>query len=236
MRKAVFTKTYAELPDYDRREILRYAGARGETDERLQALLDECLRVCEGAFCYRVCYTTLTRKEFFALFPQSKTAAAWTEGCEEITVFAATAGLEIDRLIHRYASVSTAKALLLQAIGAERIEELCDVFCAEQGRENGQAQRRFSPGYGDFPLTAQREIFDLLNPSKRIGVSLTDSLLMSPSKSVTAAFGVKRAAQTENFACAEGLIQAANSVQDGEKENGKKCAVCDKKDCTFRKE
>ena len=29
MRKAVFTKTYTELPDYDRREILRYAGARG---------------------------------------------------------------------------------------------------------------------------------------------------------------------------------------------------------------
>ena len=230
MRKAVFTKTYTELPDYDRREILRYAGARGETDGQLQALLDECLRECEGAFCYRVCYTRLTKEEFFARFPQSKTAAAWTDGCEEITVFAATAGLGIDRLIHRYASVSTAKALLLQAIGAERIERLCDVFCAEQGREKGKAQRRFSPGYGDFPLTAQKEIFALLDPSKRIGVTLTDSLLMSPSKSVTAAFGIKRAAQTENS------VRAANSVQDGAKENGKKCAVCDKKDCAFRKE
>ena len=210
MRKTVLVKNDTQLPDYDRREILRYAGARGETGERLQGLLEECLAECEGVFTPRVCYITLTRAEFLQIFPPSETANTWTSDCEEIILFAATVGLGIDRLIHRYASVSTAKALLFQAIGAERIEALCDKFCAEYE----SARRRFSPGYGDFPLSAQKEIFTLLNPSKHIGVTLTDTLLMSPTKSVTAAFGLK--------AC--------------EREQGNECAFCEKKDCAFKKD
>ncbi len=217
MRKAVLVKTYTDLSDYERREILRYAGARGETDERLQELLDECLTECNGIFTPRICYVTLTQTEFFDIFPPSETAKTWTDGCENITVFAATVGLGIDRLINRYANVSTAKALLFQAIGAERIERLCDVFCAEYGGETARAQRRFSPGYGDFPLTAQREFFVLLNPQKYIGVTLTDSLLMSPTKSVTAAFGVK------NTVCGQG----------GNLQN---CQLCGKENCVFKKD
>lgn len=215
MRKVVLVKTYSGLPDYDRREILRYAGARGETDERLQELLDQCLTECNGVFTPRVCYVTLTRTEFFDIFPQGESAKTWTDGYENITVFAATVGLGIDRLINRYASVSTAKALLFQAIGAERIERLCDLFCEEQ-RDNGQSGRRFSPGYGDFPLTAQREFFALLNPQKHVGVTLTDSFLMSPTKSVTAAFGIKSG-------CEKG----------GE---GTPCQACNQKDCEFKKD
>ena len=44
--------------------------------------------------------------------------------------------------------------------------------------------------YGDLPLEAQRDVFALLNPEKRIGVTLNDGLLMSPSKSVTAIAGI----------------------------------------------
>ena len=52
---------------------------------------------------------------------------------------------------------------------------------------------RYSPGFGDFPLTAQREILSVLDAARAIGVSLTDTLLMVPSKSVSAVIGVKRA-------------------------------------------
>ena len=51
---------------------------------------------------------------------------------------------------------------------------------------------RDSPGYGDFPLEAQREILVILDTPRKIGVSLTDSLLMVPSKSVSAVIGVAR--------------------------------------------
>ena len=48
---------------------------------------------------------------------------------------------------------------------------------------------RFSPGYGDLSLEVQKEIFSLLDCPRKIGVSLGDSLLMTPSKSVTAIIG-----------------------------------------------
>jgi cobalamin-dependent methionine synthase I len=80
----------------------------------------------------------------------------------------------------------------MQAIGAERIEALCDVVCAELKEIYGSVGDRFSPGYGDFSLTAQRDIFTMLGCEKRIGLTLNDSLLMSPTKSVTAIIGLKK--------------------------------------------
>lgn len=216
MRKTVLVKTYTALPDYHRKEILRYAGAREESVE-VGTLLDECLAECDGVFTPKVCYLALTKAEFFTMFPPSETAKLWTEGCEQIVLFSATVGLGIDRLVNRYSTVSTAKALVLQAIGAERIERLCDLFCEEYVGEKQRFQKRFSPGYGDFPLAVQKEIFALLNPFKHIGVTLTDSLLMSPTKSVTAAFGIK------------------NVLEEGENKQ-KNCESCNQKDCEFRRD
>ena len=121
------------------------------------------------------------------------------QGCERAVVFAATVGLELDRMIAKAARLSPAKALLLQAIGAERIEALCDRFCQELSEElapMGQTLRpRFSPGYGDLPLTFQEEIFRVLDCPRKIGLSLNESLLMSPTKSVTALVGITRSTE-----------------------------------------
>ena len=180
----VVEKNYAALPPFNEREILRYAGVKGAADENTLALLQECLQACEGAFSYRACYVTLSKADLFALLPSAKESAGlakFLDGKDEAVLFAATVGLGVDRLIHRYASVSPVKALFFQAIGAERIETLCDEFCKELG-----LKKRFSPGYADFALEAQRGIFAALGCEKRLGISLTESLLMSPTKSVTA--------------------------------------------------
>jgi cobalamin-dependent methionine synthase I len=115
------------------------------------------------------------------LAKESLAFAKFLDGKDEAVLFAATVGLGVDRLIHRYASVSPVKALLFQAIGAERIETLCEAFCKELG-----LKKRFSPGYADLALETQRGIFAALGCEKRLGISLTDSLLMTPTKSVTA--------------------------------------------------
>ena len=84
------------------------------------------------------------------------------------------------------------KALLFQAMGGERIEALCDVFCDSIAEEYGVGLKpRFSPGYGDLSIECQKEIFDILGYQKKIGLTLTDSFMMSPTKSVTALFGRK---------------------------------------------
>ena len=112
-------------------------------------------------------------------------------GCREAVLFAATVGVGLDRLIARYGAVAPSRAVMLQAIGAERIEALCDVFCNTLAVEENRALRpRFSPGYGDLPLDTQREIFRVLDCQRKIGLTLNDSLLMSPTKSVTAIVGL----------------------------------------------
>ena len=180
----VYEKTYAYLPDFDKREILRYAGVKGEADEATLAVLDECLRESRNVFSYRVCYCELAKSALLERIPTAENSESFMQflgGAEHVIIFAATVGLGIDRLINRYVSVSPVKALFFQAIGAERIEALCESFCQKFGLKN-----RFSPGYGDFALAAQAELFAVLGCEKRIGLSLTDSLLMSPTKSVTA--------------------------------------------------
>ena len=116
------------------------------------------------------------------------------KGCCRIILFGATVGLELDRLIARYGRLSPSKALCFQAIGAERIESLCNVFNDEIDeifREQGMYTRpRFSPGYGDLPINMQKDIFAALDCPRKIGLSLNESLLMSPSKSVTAIIGI----------------------------------------------
>ena len=184
----IYTKIYQE-PPIDRREILRYAGVRGDAPE-IEKILDFCLNEVANKLTYKVCFS-----EFPVNFKEDSIDLGFTEtesnalrkhleGCNRIILFAATVGIEIDRLIARYASLSPTKSLLFQAIGAERIEALCDLFNSEYSGS------RFSPGYGDLPIEMQKDIFAALDCPRRIGLSLNESMLMSPSKSVTAIIGV----------------------------------------------
>ncbi len=185
----IYTKTY-EAPPVDRREILRYAGVRGYAPE-IEALLEECLSEASDKLTYKICYCdfpVIAKNNSIDLgFAETSSGdlRKHIEGCDKIILFAATVGIGIDRLIARYASISPTKSLLFQAIGAERIEALCEVFNKEHGGS------RFSPGYGDLPLEFQKEIFTALDCPRKIGLSLNESMLMSPSKSVTAIIGVK---------------------------------------------
>ena len=151
----ICTKTYS-APPLDRREILRYAGVRGEAPE-IEAILEECIREAENKLTYKVCYGEFPVSFFDSV--DSKDLKKHIESCDKVIIFAATVGIGIDRLIARYASISPTKSLLFQAIGAERIEALCDEFNSKF------CGSRFSPGYGDLPLEFQKEIFKVLAPS-----------------------------------------------------------------------
>lgn len=208
-------------PAWDKREIMRYARIRG-ADNSYDALIDECIREAEPLLTYRVCCTTL------AVDPDggitignehivSQTVGKAICGSEAVILFAATVGAPFDRLIARYSRVEPSKALIFQAIGAERVESLCDAFCAQMSTElskmGKRLTRRVSPGYGDIPLSLQKEIFAVLDCPRKIGLTLDQSLLMSPSKSVTAIAG----------------------ITDGCEVHQDHCADCDKTDCAYRR-
>ncbi len=190
----VRTKTYEPMA-FNKQEILRYAGVKGDIPE-INELVDECIKECGDSFFYKVCYTEFDVCidadviDLGFLKTKSQDLRKNLSGCKGIILFGATVGLEIDRLIARYSVTSPAKSLLFQAIGAERIESLCDRFNYEI-KLSKDTVPRFSAGYGDFPIEAQRDIFSALDCERKIGLTLNNSLLMSPSKSVTAIIGVK---------------------------------------------
>ena len=185
-----------ERPPFNEREALRYAGC-AEAAEDMQKLLAKSFEEADKKLEYKVCFLELPVNTdgdvcFLGSFEiHSKNLAKVLSGCSSVLLFAATVGVGIDRLIAKYGRISPSKAVMLQAIGAERIEALCDTFCKKYEEENGlKLKPRFSPGYGDLPLETQKDIFDILECHLKIGLSLNDSLLMSPSKSVTAFAGI----------------------------------------------
>ena len=112
-------------------------------------------------------------------------------GCREIILVAATAGLEVDRAIAKYSRLSPSRAVILQAAAAASVEAALDKLSGELKSDGLSLRPRFSCGYGDLSLELQRDIFATLDCPKNIGVSLTDTLLMTPTKSVSAIIGIE---------------------------------------------
>lgn len=203
-------KNYGELKP-NKAEILRYArGCNG--DEATENLIDECLKIAHGTSANKVIYVReevtptangvrIGNTEFV-----SQSLKKFVGECKEVVLFGATVGIGIDRLTEKFKATSVAKALILDAIGTEQIESLCDAFCKDIG-----ACARFSPGYGDLDVAYQKEIFRILGSCGKIGLALNDSLLMSPSKSVTA------------------IARVGGEVC------GNKCASCENKTCVFKR-
>lgn len=207
-----YSKTVTEANErfaVNEREVWRYAGylgIPGEENEELLQRFQKVKQMTSSGFSYQVCYlrVPIEWENELPVLPfvcSSKDLSLCLKGSEEVVLFAATIGMDIDRQIKKTQYMDPTAALLMQALGAERVECLCDVFCQEIKEElkaettaDGVLRTctpRFSPGYGDLPLELQKDFVRLLDCSRQIGVSLNESLLLSPSKSVTAIMGIK---------------------------------------------
>jgi hypothetical protein len=187
-------------PEIDRKELCRYAGIGGENAETTY-LCDECVALASSAFSYKAVYARVgvsvdgDRVAIGELSAESKSLSKYFDGAFEAFLFCATVGVGIDRLIGRYSLISPSKAVILQALGSERVEALCDSLCADLAlilsAEDKALKPRVSPGYGDIPIELHKEIAELLGAQRTLGVSFGEGLLASPSKTVTAIIAVK---------------------------------------------
>ena len=116
-------------------------------------------------------------------------------GDKDVVFLCGTIGAEFDAWQRRLSVLSAADALVSQQIGLVAVEKVMDELEerareeVEGNREEGTGNRlkpRRSPGYGDLPLALSRTILAELDAPRKIGVSITDSNLLVPSKSVTA--------------------------------------------------
>ncbi len=208
----------------NRNEAARYLGMKpSDLDERTEKLIEQCALKLENAVAPKHTYAvfdikTEENKVVFNDFSiESKALAKHLKDCSEAVLFAATLGTEADRLISRAVYSDMSEAAVMQACAAVMIEEYCDSVMDEikDEEKNRFLRPRFSPGYGDFSTSYQRDILNILNADRRIGVFVTDSDMLTPTKSVTAVIGITN----EKGGCTTN-----------------KCAQCDNLFCVFRKE
>lgn len=183
----------------DRAETLRYLGygRKDKPTEEISALLDECEELIIKAQNLQAVYDIYGISlgqplDLGFARVESRDLEKNLAGCKKIVLFAATAGMGVDRLIAKYGRLSSARAAVLQAMGAALAEEWCDKLHSSLISEYGANKSRFSCGFGDLPLTLQRDVFAALNVTKNIGVTLSDNCFMTPTKSVTAIIGIKQ--------------------------------------------
>lgn len=190
-------------------EVLRYLGHRGqEVPSDLIAQIDEAMAECRA----------LSRPKNASVVLDAAHLPGVLPGAVRIIVMAATLGHEIDRRIDQLQLSDISRSLLLNAAATQYIEQLCDQLEQDLALRHARidlcAAPRVSPGYPNLSLTLQPQLLQLLNADRRIGLSCTSSLILTPRKSVTALIGLY-----------EGVPIA-----------GRGCDACDRKgDCAFHK-
>ncbi len=179
-------------------EILRYLRTNSKVqDEQLLNLIDEEMALVNQTVnpksIYGIFNCTVTDNALIIdnLQFSSVRLAENLKGCKRVAVLAATAGTEGDRLLRTYAGEG-ARLVIMQAVLASKIEEVCDsVQKSIETENNVKTRSRYSPGYFDLDISEQKKIFSLLEITKRCGITLTDTCQMIPTKSVTAFAGIE---------------------------------------------
>ena len=208
--------------------IMRYMKT-GDTipDERTSILIEEI--VClfkknitpKSLYSIYNCKTDSATVTLGAMTITSLNLAKHLEGCRFAALLAATLGTNSDTLIRKYSIQDMEKTLVAQAVSTAMIESYIDEI------ENDLLQThelkglhpvtRYSPGYGDFDITCQKDILKLLDAS-RIGLSLTDGFMLIPSKSITAVIGFTEEQKQASSKCGKPEL----------------CASCADANCVFR--
>lgn len=187
-------------------EVLRYLGAEGRDPGELLPLAEDCARELLAAARPRWTWRAFgceavpegVRLDCGFLLP-GREIARHLAGCREAVLMAATLSPGVDALLRRTQLSDLSRSLVLESCAAAAIEEVCD-------RAEGEIRKsypgrgftsRFSPGYGDLPVTVQGEFLALLDAPRRLGLCATGSSILTPRKSVTAVLGVREAGAAE---------------------------------------
>lgn len=204
------------LEKLNRSEAIRYLGGAGiQMNDQMEVLMDECekmvLEIAAPKFLYieldLPCDTIMGGRDI----------ANHLDGCEKAILMCATLGTEIDKLIRINQISDMAKAVVLDSFSSVAVEQVCnraDEIIAEKYAGYNMTFR-FSPGYGDYPISLQQDFLRMLDAPRKIGLTTNENFLLMPTKSVTAVMGLSK-----------------NPIE--RKKRG--CAICNMRGkCRFRK-
>ena len=185
-------------------EALRYLGA-DKADEEMRRAVEQAAGELTEKLVPRFVYKVFSAEHAGsgAFLPEAglalpgKMAKTMLQCCGQAALLCCTLGAEFDRLLRMTQARDMAKAAILNACGSAYAEAGC--YEAEKEIASRYPKLyltdRFSPGYGDLPLSVQPDFIAALDAGRRLGVTVTDSLLMLPAKTVTAVIGLSETPQ-----------------------------------------
>lgn len=181
-------------------QALRFCGMPSSPEveqlERFRAILQRVRSASSFRFTLLRCPVEKTdagiRLEQNGLLLPGEMAKTMLAGCSEAIVLGASLGMGFEQALKKEQMLSMHDALIFDAIGSALIEAELDRLSAQLSDRLAPLYLtdRFSCGYGDLPLALQKDLGSLLALERTIGVYVLDSLMMSPSKSVTALIGI----------------------------------------------
>ncbi len=209
MRQTAFKKI---MPPQD--ETLRYMGYSGqELTVQFGEELDICRKKIFDAASPKAVYSKFALKrteQGIAVLPTALVLSGndiskLLDGCDECVLIAVTLGLQVERLINYTQAVSMSRAVMMDAAAAAMVEAVCDELennlRQEVESEGKNLTWRYSCGYGDLPLSLQKDFTAALDTSRRIGLSCSENYIMIPRKSVTAVMGIGKKTAAVKPAC-----------------------------------
>ncbi len=133
--------------------------------------------------------------------------------CHSLLFIGVTLGPQIDRHIRTLQSTSPAGALYIDALASVQVESLLNSYIKEiraNQLPNTSFSAPYSCGYGDLSIDYQPIILSLLDANKKLGISLSPTKMMSPSKSITSIIGISNVPQRPHFSCIDCPIEICN--------------------------
>ena len=189
-----------EISQISKEEAARYMGVKGKPDEKVMELLDRgeklVIEKVRPKYVYLETDVSFTdegvRLGAMTVPLTGEDIRRHLSGCTRAVMLAATLSQEADKLIRQAAVTNMAESLAIDCLCSAAIEQVCDRAEEEIFSEHPAPYRtwRFSPGYGDLPISVQKGFILALNANRRIGLTVTEGSLLIPSKSVTAVIGI----------------------------------------------
>lgn len=191
------------MPTLKKDEVLRYLGYKGQKipidiDKSIEFNISKIVSICNPKFTYMISDIKIVDNAVNLkgtnLILEGKDILNHLKGSVKCVTLACTLGAEFDKELLRLQRKSMSDAVIFDACSTAFIEEFADK-CEEEilspfKNDGYYSNFRFSPGYGDLPLTSQKDILNCLEAGKKIGLTVTDSGLLLPQKSITAFIGV----------------------------------------------
>ncbi len=211
------------LPDV---EVCSYMGyGSHEADPRILAILAEMKQeltgICKPQFGFRTIEGSILDGQTIRLEDREvhpgRIIVHCLRGSESFVLLVATAGQAYDAWRHEVeCSGDMVRLLVADSLGSTIVEAVVahalDVLESSWASEGKHISNSYSPGYCGWDVSEQKILFSRL-PDGFCGVTLTESCLMVPIKSVSAIIGFGRELKKMPYGC----------------------AICRKKDCYKRR-